>query len=120
MTNTFATNTGIVQPTGETLVADLKTIVGDADTLLKEMASYTAEEFAVARKHIEGKLAEARTRIDDARIVLTRKACDAANATNEYISENPWKVVGIASLAGLAAALLIFRRSCSQSQSRSG
>ena len=100
----------IAQRARETLVTDLSAIVGDADKLIKDMASLTSEELAVARNSIEAKLAEARTRIDDARIVVTRKACRAAEVTGEYVSENPWKVVGVASLAGIVAALLIFRR----------
>ena len=103
---------GIAQRTREALVTDLNAIVGDADKLLKDMASLTTEEFASARSSIEAKLAEARTRIDDARIVVTRKVCGAAEATSEYLCENPWKTIGVASLAVLAAALLVSRRSC--------
>ena len=102
----------IVQRTKEVLVTDLSAIVSDADKLLKDMASLTSEEIAVARNSIEAKLADARTRIDDARIVVTRKVYGAAEATGEYISENPWKVVGVASLAALVAAVLVSRRSC--------
>ena len=95
----------------EAVVTDLSVIVGDADKLLKDMASLTSEEFAAARSSIEAKLAEARTKIDDARIVVTRKVCGAAEATSEYLCANPWKAVGVASLAILAAAVLVSRRS---------
>jgi ElaB/YqjD/DUF883 family membrane-anchored ribosome-binding protein len=110
MSNAF--NSSNVQRSKEVLVTDLKAIVGDADALLKDMASATSEELAVARKSIDARLADVRTRIDDARIVITRRASRAADATSEYVSENPWTVVGVASLVGLVAALLIFRRSC--------
>lgn len=104
-------NNALVQRSKEALVTDLKVIVGDAEQLIKDMASSTAEDLAAARSRIEAKLAEARKRIDGARVVLARRASDAADATGEYISENPWKVVGVASLVGLVVALLIFRRS---------
>ena len=100
----------IVQRTREALVTDLSAIVGDADKLIKDMGSLTSEELMVARQSIEAKLDEARTRIDDARIVVTRTACRAAEASSEYLSENPWKVLGVASLAALVAALLVSRR----------
>ena len=103
----------IVQRTRDVLVTDLSAIVADADKLIKDMASLTSEEIAVARDSIEAKLAAARTRLDDARIVVTRKACSAAEATSDYLSENPWKVVGVASLAALVAAVLVARR-CSK------
>ena len=103
----------IVQRTREVLVTDLSAIVADADKLIKDMAGLTSDEIAAARDSIEAKLAAARTRLDDARIVVTRKACSAAEATSDYLSENPWKVVGVASLAALAAAVLVARR-CSK------
>ena len=101
-----------VQRAREAVVTDLSAIVGDADKLLKDMSSLTSEEYAAARSSIEARLAEARTRIDDARSVVTRQVCGAAEATGEYLSENPWKTIGMASLAVLAAALLVSRRSC--------
>ncbi|MBS1230829.1 MAG: hypothetical protein H6R17_4106 [Proteobacteria bacterium] len=110
MSNAF--NSSNVQRSKEALVNDLKAIVGDADALLTDIASATSEELAVARQSIEAKLANVKTRIDDARLVVTRKACGAAEATSEYLSENPWKVIGVASLAALVAALLVSRRSC--------
>lgn len=94
----------------ETLVKDLKGVVVDADELLKAVASSTAEDFAVARTQIERKLGEARSRLTDARIALGRQACDAADATNEYVRENPWKLIGVAAVAGLITAILLSRR----------
>ena len=68
------------------------------------------EEFANARKRIETTLSDARARIHDARVAVAEKACHAVDATNEYVGENPWKVAGVASMIGLLAALIIFRR----------
>jgi ElaB/YqjD/DUF883 family membrane-anchored ribosome-binding protein len=101
-----------VHRTKEALLSDLKRVVRDADALLGEMSTSTVEEFASVRSRVEASLSEARSRIDDARILVTRKACGAADATNAYLHENPGKVIGIASLFGLITALLLFRRSC--------
>jgi ElaB/YqjD/DUF883 family membrane-anchored ribosome-binding protein len=111
MSKELSANDGDIQHNKEILVADLKRIVGDADELLKQMASSTSDELVTVRRKIEAKLSEARSRIDEARIAATRTVCSAADATNQYISENPWKVVGVASLVGLIAALLLYRRS---------
>lgn len=100
-----------VQRSRDMLVADLKRIVGDADGLLSQLANSTSEELASTRRKIEVKLKEARARVDEARIATARKVCDAADATNEYISKNPWKVVGVVSLVGVLAALFLQRRS---------
>ena len=106
-----STNSLNVQRSKDILINDLKAIVGDADRLIRDMASYSGDELSGARKTVEAKLAETRTRLDVARRDITRKACGVADATGEYIIENPWKVVGVASLVGLVAALMIFRRS---------
>lgn len=92
------------------LVKDLKGVVADADDLLKVVVNSTADEFAVARTRIEGRLGEARSKLDDARIVVTERARGAANATDEYVRENPWKVIGIAAAAGLVVSFLLSRR----------
>lgn len=95
----------------EVLLADLKRVVSDADQLFGELSTSTVDEFTSVRHRFENKLGEARSKIDAARTLATRKACAAADATNVYISENPAKVIGLASLVGLLAAFLLFRRS---------
>jgi len=100
-----------VEARKQTFVRDLKSVVSDADDLLKEVANSTAEEFAVARSRMEDKLNEARSRLHDARILATRKAYRAADATQEYVMDNPLKVAGVAVAAGLLAAFLLSRRS---------
>jgi ElaB/YqjD/DUF883 family membrane-anchored ribosome-binding protein len=93
------------------LVNDLKRIVGDADLLLREVANVTADELSATRQRFESRVHEARQRVDAAREVFTRKASHAAEASREYVRENPWTVIGVASLAGLLlAALLLTRR----------
>ncbi|WP_153111037.1 DUF883 family protein [Propionivibrio limicola] len=110
MTTELMTNQGSVQDSKEALVRDLKRVVGDADDLLKEVGSASAEEFSAARARIEATLDQARSRLNAARIDAAQRVRYAADATNQYIRENPWKVVGVGVVAGLIAAFLISRR----------
>lgn len=110
MTTELMTSQGSVQGSKDALVSDLKRVVGDADDLLKEMSSASAEEFSAARARIEAKLSQARSRINEARIEAAQRARYAADATNQYVRENPWKVAGVGVVAGLIAAFLISRR----------
>jgi ElaB/YqjD/DUF883 family membrane-anchored ribosome-binding protein len=110
MTTQRTASHGIVEIRKEILVNDLKRVVSDADDLLQEVAHSTAEEFAVARAKVEAKLGEAKVRLDDARIAVTQKARVAADATQEYVKENPWTVVGVAAAAALIAAFFLRRR----------
>jgi len=110
MTTELIASHGTVQGSKENLVKDLKSVVGDADDLLKAAVNSTAEEFATARTNIEAKLGAAKTRLNDARSAVVRKAGSAADATNQYVRENPWKVVAGATVVGLLTALLLRRR----------
>lgn len=110
MTTELTISHQAVEARKQTLVKDLKGVVSDADALLKEVANATAEEFAAARSTLENKLNEARSRLHDARILATQKACSAADATQAYVMDNPLKIVGVVAALGLLAAFLINRR----------
>ena len=110
MTTELTVRHGSVASSKQTLVNDLKGVVGDAEDLLKEVANSTAEEFAAARTKVEARLGEVKSGFDDARTAFTQQARCAADATNQYVRENPWKVIGVAALAGLIAAFLYSRR----------
>ena len=106
MTTELAANHGSVKASRETLVKDLKRVVVDADDLAKQVAISTADEFAARRAGIEERLAEARSSLNELRISAGRSACQAVDATNGYIRENPWKAIGYAAFAGVIVALL--------------
>ena len=93
----------------EKLVNDLKIVMADADSLLKEVGSSTAEEFASARQKIEARLSEARSRLADAGDAVSARTKVSVDATNGYIRENPWTSLGIAAGAGLIIGFLLNR-----------
>ncbi len=99
-----------VESKKERLVKDLKSVVADADDLLKEMAGSTADGFAATRAKVERKLGEARGRLDDARIAVAERARGVADTTHEYARENPWTILGISAAAGLLVGFLLSRR----------
>jgi ElaB/YqjD/DUF883 family membrane-anchored ribosome-binding protein len=92
------------------LLRDIRGAVADGDHLLKQVANSSAEQFAAARTKIDVKLTDARSRLDGARIAVTETAKDAADATYEYVRENPWKLLGVAIAAGLVIGLFLRRR----------
>ncbi len=110
MNTKLTANPGAIAGWKDALVKDLRDVVGAADDLLKEVASSTSEEYAEARTKIEARLDEAKSRLDDARILVKRKACGAADATDKYARDNPWKLLGVAVAAGAAICFLLDRR----------
>lgn len=101
---------GVVERKKDRLVRDLKSVVTDADDLLQEVGNSTAEEFAAARAKIEDRLREARSRLDHARLAISQRVGDVADATQDYVRENPWKALGLPAVAGLIVFLLVSRR----------
>lgn len=92
------------------LVKDLKGVVGDADKLLNQLVNSTTEEFANARSKIETSLSDTRARLHDARMAVSEKACFAADVTQKYVYENPWKTVGLIAGVGLIIGIMSSRR----------
>jgi ElaB/YqjD/DUF883 family membrane-anchored ribosome-binding protein len=96
------------EPTNkERLVNDLKTLVGDAEELLKATANQAGERISVARQKIEQSLVEGKKALADAETTLLKKSKECAEIADDYVRENPWGAVGIAAAVGLAVGLLI-------------
>jgi ElaB/YqjD/DUF883 family membrane-anchored ribosome-binding protein len=91
----------------ERLIADLKTLVGDAEELLRATASQAGERISEARQKIEQSLIEGKKALADAETTLLKKSKECAEIADDYVRENPWGAVGIAAAFGLAIGLLI-------------
>ena len=91
----------------EKLIRDLKTLVTDAEELLKATASQAGEKIAVARQKIEQSLVEGKKALADAETTLVKKSKECAEIADDYVRENPWNAVGIAASVGLVIGLLI-------------
>jgi ElaB/YqjD/DUF883 family membrane-anchored ribosome-binding protein len=96
--------------TTDQLVADLKTVVSDAEALLKATSAQTGEKIQEVRARAEQSLQQARARLGDLEDEALKRAREVADATDEYVRENPWQSVGIAAGVGLLVGLLLSRR----------
>lgn len=97
-------------PVTDRLVQDLRTLVTDAEDLVKATAAETGERIRDARMRLQDRLHAARARLADAEAAILEKSKIAAAATDRFAHENPWKVAGIAAGLGLLLGLLIGRR----------
>ncbi|HEY0939215.1 MAG TPA: DUF883 family protein [Steroidobacter sp.] len=92
------------------LVADLKTVMEDAEALLKATSTLTGEKIQEVRTRAEESLRQAKVRLSAVEEEAMRRAREVAHATDEYVHENPWQSVGIAAGIGLVVGLLLARR----------
>ncbi len=98
------------QVSREKLMGDLRTVMADAEELLKATASQTGERIVAIRARAEESLKAAKARLVEQEAAVLAKTKEAAKATDEYVRANPWMAVGIAALAGLILGILAARR----------
>ena len=96
--------------TTDQLVEDLKTVMQDAEALIKATSSQTGEKIQEVRARAEESLRDAKARLTQLEDEALRRAREVADATEEYVRENPWQSVGIAAGIGLLLGVLISRR----------
>lgn len=96
--------------TTDQLVSDLKTVMQDAEALLKATSTQTGEKIQEVRARAEESLQQARVRLNEVEEQALKRAREAASATEEYVRGNPWQSLGIAAGAGLLLGLLLGRR----------
>lgn len=96
--------------TTDRLVQDLKTVMQDAEALLKATSAQTGEKIQEVRARAEESLRQAKVRLTEAEEEALRRARELADATEEYVRDNPWQSVGIAAGIGLVLGILISRR----------
>jgi ElaB/YqjD/DUF883 family membrane-anchored ribosome-binding protein len=96
--------------TTDQLLADLKTVMNDAEALLRATSTQTGEKIQQVRARAEESLRQARQRLSTIEDEALKRAREVADATDEYVRENPWQSVGIAAGIGLLLGMLLRRR----------
>lgn len=96
--------------TTDQLVADLKTVMEDAEALLKATSTLTGEKIQEVRARAEESLRQAKVRLAEVEEEAMRRAREIAAAADDYVRENPWQSVGIAAGIGLVLGVLLSRR----------
>ena len=99
-----------VEVTTDQLVSDLKTVMEDAEALLKATSALTGEKIQEVRARAEESLRQAEVRLTQVEEEAMRRAREIADAADEYVHENPWQSVGIAAGIGLVVGVLLARR----------
>ena len=100
--------------TRKKLMEDLKTVVNDAEELLKRFASdQTREWIATAQAKAKKSLKAANDWLAEEESAVTNKARATAKATEDYVRSNTWMVLGMAAMASLVIGILAVRRGLS-------
>ena len=92
------------------LMSDLKSVIQDAESWLRNGSQMTGEELAAARAKFERTLSSAKADLIRLEETVVQRTKEAAKATDEFVTENPWKAVGVGAAAGILIGMLIARR----------
>ena len=96
--------------TTDSLIQDLKAVVGDAEDLLKVTASQSGEQISRIRARAEESLRTARARMKDITESAEAQALAAARDFNKQVHDNPWSAIGIAAGVGFVVGVLAGRK----------
>jgi ElaB/YqjD/DUF883 family membrane-anchored ribosome-binding protein len=86
----------------ETLIEDLQAVIADAEALLRATAHQAGEKVQEVREQAEATILTARKRL----LRLKKRGYELIEDGDDYVHENPWRVIGIVAGAGLAIGLL--------------
>ena len=92
------------------IVADLQTVIRDAESLLKATAAQTGEKIEEARGRAEESVRKAKARLAEVERDALERAQELAGDAEAYVRDNPWQAIGWAAGAGVVLGLLLGRR----------
>lgn len=96
--------------TRDQLMSDLKTVIQDAETWLRNGGNLTGDELKAAKAKFEQTLVAAKASLGEYQQTVVEKTKEAARVTDEYVHDNPWKSVGLGAAVGVVVGMLIARR----------
>jgi ElaB/YqjD/DUF883 family membrane-anchored ribosome-binding protein len=87
----------------EKLAGDVKVLVGDVQELIRATAAQSGEKIAATRARVQAALA-------DARETVVLQSRETAQATDQYVRQDPWAAMGVAAGVGALVGWLLGRR----------
>jgi len=91
------------------LITDVHAVLADAEELLHATANQGGEKVTAIRAKMAARLSDAKESFLVAQRQIVDKTKAAAKATDEYVQENPWQSVLIASGVGFVVGFIVHR-----------
>jgi len=86
---------------------EFKNFVADVERLVKEAANLSGDELAHAKIKLNQRINAAKQYISSTSHTLAEQTQKAATATNEYVHEKPWAVIGTGAVMSFVLGLLL-------------
>src|SRR3982750_2676119 len=95
--------------TRDSMVADFGAVLDEAEDLMQQAAKETGDRASNLRAQVEEKLGFAKQRLQEFSDDAVDRSKAAARATDDYVHDNPWQVVGVAVAIGFVFGMLVNR-----------
>ncbi len=92
------------------LISELRTVISDAEEMLRMTADEAGDSAAGLRSRIKDRMNKAKDDLTHLQDAAMAKAQEVGDAADEFVHENPWKSIGIAAGIGLVVGMLVSRR----------
>lgn len=92
------------------LMGELKSVIKDAEEMMRNTEQQAGEGFKAARAKFESTLRSAKSELVRLEETIVERAKDAMHTTDEYVKDHPWQSVGLGACVGLIVGLLIGRK----------
>ncbi len=99
-----------VEAARDKLAHEMRTLVGDAEEMLRAASKQGGEHLGAARERLERSVNMAKAELVNAEHAIVERARRTARETDEYVRDHPWSAVGVGAGIGLLLGLLLGRR----------
>jgi ElaB/YqjD/DUF883 family membrane-anchored ribosome-binding protein len=89
---------------------NINDFLDNVDDLTKAIKDVETPEIARVRAKVKIALAAAKSALSDGAEQVRGQAKVVSRSTDTYVRDNPWKVVGIAAVVGIALGMMMTRR----------
>jgi ElaB protein len=89
----------------------VNSFLDSVEDLTKALKEIDTPDIARLRTKVKIALVAAKSAASDTATQIRSQAQQVGKRTDDFVRENPWQVIGIAALVGLAVGLLASRRS---------
>jgi ElaB/YqjD/DUF883 family membrane-anchored ribosome-binding protein len=91
--------------------AEIKSLIADVEELVTRIADLKDADVARVRNKVLRAVGNAKESLAESADDLRRQAQRVATTADDYVHDNPWQAVGIATLVGAVVGILATRRS---------
>jgi ElaB/YqjD/DUF883 family membrane-anchored ribosome-binding protein len=88
----------------------VKNFLDNVEDLTKALKDVDSPDIAKVRAKVKIALAAAKSAAADTASQLRDQAQEVGKRTDSYVRDNPWQVIGIAAIVGLAVGIFASRR----------